>query len=275
MFDSQKRHHRISYAQNFLKNPSLARYIVKLAKLDPQDTVVEIGPGEGIITRALFECTKNLILVEKDKELFQKLHDRYQNEKTVKIIATNALEFKPPQTNYKVFSNPPFNITSQLVKKFVLAPNSPNALFLFLQKEAQRRLSGKSGENQLSILIKSFYRIKEIHEFARTDFSPVPAVDVNLIGFFKYDTSIMPEDKTQYILFVQFGWQQQKSTLAKNFEQIFTYEQWKRLAQNNGFNIKALPIELTPDQWIGLFNYYKTGVSLEKQRIIQSFTPKQ
>ncbi len=269
MFDSQKRDHGIAYAQNFLKNPSLGRYIVGLANLTAQDTVVEVGPGKGMLTRALFSHTKKLVLVEKDKDLYESLHKKYQTEPTVEAICTDVLKFRAPAKPYKVVSNPPFNILSQLVKKFVLSPNSPDALYLFMQKEAEQRLCGKPSESQLSILIKSFYEVKQLHRFARTDFSPVPAVDVNFVGFFKKD-AVHAKDTAHYIAFVEYGFGQQKSTLAKNFERIFTYEQWKRLAGSLKFSANSQVTDLTPEQWVGLFNYYKSGVSPDKQRLVSS-----
>lgn len=276
MFDPKKRQHRITYAQNFLNNPSLARYIVSKSKITEGDTVVEIGPGRGILTTPLFGKTKNLILVEKDRELCEGLREKYSNEPTIKIICADAREFRIPLGEYKVFSNPPFMILSQLVKKFAFAPNSPTEMYVFMQKEAYRRLSGKPQENQLSILLKTWYRIKELHQFKPTDFSPVPSVNVALIAFYKRAVIAIDEtEKANYTQFVAYGFQQQKANLAKNFGRIFTHDQWKRLSETLGFALDCQPTNLTPDQWVGLFHYYKTGVALEKQRILQTFRPRE
>ncbi|HEY1074476.1 MAG TPA: rRNA adenine dimethyltransferase family protein [Patescibacteria group bacterium] len=275
MFDPKKRNHHIQYAQNFLNNPSLARYVVGLSNITSNDSVVEIGPGKGMLTNILIKKCRHLTLVEKDRELALELRQRYAEAPTVKIIHADALQFRTEEANYKVFSNPPFNILSQVIKKFVFAKNAPQEMYLFMQKEAQQRLSGKSGENQLSILIKSFYTLKELHKFKPSDFSPVPSIDVNLIGFYsKSGNPILPVDKQEYILFVQFGFQQQKATLEKNFDKVFTHEQWKRLAKDLNFSLKSLPTDLKPDHWIGLFRFYKIGVTPEKQRIVQAFAPR-
>lgn len=268
MFDPAKKQHRASFAQNFLKNPSLARYVVGLAKIKATDTVVEIGPGLGVLTRPLFSQTKHLILVEKDQELFQKLYDHYQNEHSVKVINTDAMNLKLDIPKYKVFSNPPFTILSGLLKKLAFGQNPPEAMYLFMQKEIAYRISGKPKENQLSILLKTWYGIKELHRFQRTDFVPVPAVDVNLVAFFKKPTQIKDEHKRDYISFVHYGFGQQKPTLEKAFEKIFTHEQWKRLANAAGFSTKSATTDLNSDQWVSLFTYFKSSVAPDKQRII-------
>lgn len=275
MFDPKKRQHRIQYAQNFLNNPSLARYVVGLSNITAQDNVVEIGPGKGMLTTILLKKCQHLTIVEKDRELYLQLREKYTGSPSVKVIHADALQFRTEEQKYKVFSNPPFNILSQVVKKFVFAKNAPQEMYLFMQKEAQQRLSGKSGENQLSILIKSFYTIKELHQFKSTDFSPVPSVEVNLISFYlRPDCEILPADKAEYILFVQYGFQQQRTNLEKNFAEIFTHEQWKRLAKNLNFPIKAMPTDLTAKQWVGLFLFYKTGVTPEKKRSVQHYKPR-
>jgi 23S rRNA (adenine-N6)-dimethyltransferase len=274
MFDPKKRNHRILYAQNFLKNPSTARYLVKIAEIKTQDTVLEVGPGRGVITDALLEVSGNLILIEKDKILVQELNKRYQAHKSVKIINADVLKYNIDIKDYKVFSNPPFNISSQIIKKFLFDKYSPSHMYLFLQKEATERFQGKLMENQLSILIKTWYEVSVIYKFKRTDFNPAPAVDVYFVKFSRRDGSLVKiENKSEYILFVQYGFQQQKANLMKNFNKLFTYNQWKRLAHDHKFNIKSQPSDLSAHQWSALFDFYQTGVSEDKKYLLKNYKP--
>jgi len=272
MFDLEKRNYRIQYAQNFLKNPSTARHLVKIAKIKPQDTIIEVGPGRGAITDALWEVSENLILIEKDKILAKELKQKYQAHKLVKIVNTDVLNYKIDVKNYTVFSNPPFNISSQIVKKFLFEKYSPSHMYLFLQKEAMERFQGKLMENQLSILIKTWYEISVIYKFKKADFSPAPAVDVNLANFNQRENILVKtENKNEYILFVQYGFQQQKTNLMNNFNKKFTYNQWKHLAHDIKFNIKSQPSDLNADQWAVLFNFYQTGVSEDKKYLMKNY----
>lgn len=274
MFDKHKKQHQVKYSQNFLINPRLAKYVVGLSKINETDTILEIGPGRGMLTEVLLERTKNLIVVEKDSALVRDLREAHKNDTGIKIHQADILDFNLPACQYKVFANPPFNILSQIVKKFALSQRSPQEMYLFMQAEAYDRLSAKEEPSQFSTLIKSLYTTKVLHSFARDDFRPVPSVDVQLISFHKKDDVIKPADKQTYILFVQFGWQQQKPSLKKNFEDVFTHEQWKRLAKALKFPIDCQPTELTVTQWLGLFDYFINSVSEEKKRFITSFRPR-
>ncbi len=273
MFDPQKRQHQIELAQNFLIKPAVARRVVALSKVSDNDQVVEIGPGHGMLTRELLKYTSHLTLIEKDRALYENLKKKYGSQPNIKILHLDVLDYRPPTEPYKVVANPPFAILSQLVKKFAFSPKAPTAMYLFMQREAWQRLRGRPMESQVSILLKTWYELRELHRFARTDFSPMPQVDVVLAGFVARQNSLVPrEHAPAYVNFVSYGFQQQKATLAKNFEAVFTYEQWKRLAADGGFAVKSQPTDLTPEQWAGLFRFFMEKVAPEKQRAVNAAT---
>ncbi|PJF21044.1 MAG: 16S rRNA (adenine(1518)-N(6)/adenine(1519)-N(6))-dimethyltransferase RsmA, partial [Phototrophicales bacterium] len=109
----------IRYTQNFLHNPQLVKHIVDLAQL--ADIVLEIGPGEGIITRELVKRVKHVVAVELDAKLAQQLRDI----PGVQVVQGDILQYDLTNLSagYSVFSNVPFNITSDLLE-YILNPQT-------------------------------------------------------------------------------------------------------------------------------------------------------
>lgn len=157
-------------SQNFLVNRKLVKQLVRDSSISPSDTVLEIGSGTGIITRELLQITPHVIPIEKDPKLTNHPQD--------------FLTFPLPKTPYKVFSNIPFSITGAIVRKLLQAPNPPSNCYLIMQAEAAAKFITHPKANTLAaILYYPFWDIKIIHHFARTDFSPTPAVDSVLVRF--------------------------------------------------------------------------------------------
>jgi len=270
MFDPKKKEKRAELSQNFLKNPSQGKYLVELAGIGANDSILEIGPGEGALTESLLNKAQKVVAVEKDPEMVELLKQKFEPNPKLQIFEADILHFKIELSNYKVFANPPFSISSALVKRIAFIPNAPSEIYLFLQKEFANRIIAKHYNTQLAVLLKSFYSIKTIYEFKREDFSPVPNVSVVMVQFKRLDKpKINPENQKNFTKFVSYGFASQKSYLEKNYEKIFTHEQWKKLSKTLGFAPKALILELTHEQWIGLFEAFISPlVSIDKKMIV-------
>ena len=157
-------------SQNFLTNRELVSKLIRGSSISPSDTVLEIGPGRGIITQELLKITPHVIAIEKDPKLTS--HPR------------DFLTYPLPRTPYKVFANIPFSITGAIVRKLLQAPNPPADCYLIMQSEAAAKFVIHPQANTMAaILYYPFLDIKIIHRLARTDFSPPPAVDSVLVRF--------------------------------------------------------------------------------------------
>ena len=111
------RNHLLS--QHFLKNPRLALILIGHSNLKKRDTVIEIGAGSGVITSALAKRVTKVIAIEPDAETVVKLkkHLARQNCENVEIIEKDFMDYELPSENYKVFSNPPFHLSSAILHK--------------------------------------------------------------------------------------------------------------------------------------------------------------
>jgi len=107
----------LKYSQNFLKSKNLVVKILELSSIGPQDLVLEIGPGKGIITEELARRAREVVAIEKDKGLFLFLKEKFKNNPKIKILNIDFLKFQLPKFPYKIFSNIPFFITGEIIKK--------------------------------------------------------------------------------------------------------------------------------------------------------------
>ncbi len=254
------REHRKAYSQNFVKNPAIIRYILSLVDIPAEYTVVEVGPGRGIITQELVK-THPVLAVEKDPELAKELQETLPE---AEILTKDILKTSLPKTPYWVVSNPPFQIFSQLIKHILFAPNEPEGMLIFGQQEAVERIVGKTETSYTSVILNSFYLTDIPHTFARTDFTPVPGVEVVLLRATKIPTKLW-QHKSDYERFVHQGFTAQKANLGKNLSKVFTFEQWKRLAKTFRFATTIQPADLSIDQWKGIFTYYRDHVDESKK----------
>jgi 23S rRNA (adenine-N6)-dimethyltransferase len=171
-----------------------------------KDTVLEIGAGNGIITEGLLSVSRKVIAVEIDKYLFAHLSGRLGNNKALELVYGNFLDFKLPKEPYKVFSNIPFSITGEIIKKLLFSDNPPDSCHLIVQKEAAEKFMVNQRKNSmLSTLFYPWFKIKVSHTFKRTDFNPIPNVDLCLLQITKRSIPLIPnDDLNKYRNFVVF-----------------------------------------------------------------------
>ena len=135
---------RIFYSQNFLKNPEVAwKILEEKCSLSPEDTVYEIGAGKGAITEILAKRCQRVVAIEIDPNLYCFLKKKFAQTPNVEIIQGDFLKQPLPRFPYKVFANPPFRIFSEIIRKLTETENPPEATYLFAQKEAAQKFTGK------------------------------------------------------------------------------------------------------------------------------------
>jgi len=259
---------RAKYGQNYIKDPSLVRKLLAMTTVTDDDTVLEIGPGQGVFTKEILERAGQLVSIEIDEGNVQYLKDMYKDEiksKKFEIVHKDALLFEHrwAQTNvvdnhYKIVASIPYSISSELFKKFLLKKPMPSEAWFTVQKEfAQRVLGGFVGGNDglLSVMILSFYDGRIVHEFAREDFSPVPAVDSVFLELIARKD--VPEFVTmhfgEYKDFVRDGYKQPIKTVQKFFVNKIASNKLQQLADKNKFKLKQQTTELSAKQWQALF----------------------
>ncbi len=239
----------------------LVEQLVQKSSLTSDDMVLEIGPGKGIITNALAKRCKRVIAIEADKKLHDNLRDKFSTFANVENLHEDFLKFPLPKYDYKVFSNIPFNVTADIVKKLLDSGNAPKDSYLIIQKEAAAKYGGLKMETLFSTLHKPWFAFSIVHKFQKSDFSPRPAVDTVLLRIEKLENPLIDERNAEAFRdFVAFGFSSMKTNLKRGYKNVFGHVQFLRLATDIGFSAEAKPTDLTFEQWLAIFEYFSKNV---------------
>lgn len=177
-----------SLGQNFLVDPNLQRKIVDSLEIQPGDTVVEIGPGEGALTRHLVERADRLVAVELDDALAASLQRRYDGTSGVSVVHADFLHWDPSEPlstpPVKVVGNIPYNITSPILFRLMEWPAVPERVVVMVQKEVADRLTAEPGQKAygaLTVGIQAVAAVEKLFDVGRQAFRPVPNVDSTVV----------------------------------------------------------------------------------------------
>ncbi len=180
-----------SLGQNFLKSELALRQIIEAGEIKKSDIILEIGPGRGALTEQLVACSRQVIAVEKDRELFEFLKIKFQKEilsGQLNLVNEDILKFdlesyKLKAKGYKLIANIPYNITGAILKKFLTEKIQPELMVLMVQHEVAQRILAKDGkESILSISVKAYGTPKMIAKVDKRYFSPAPKVNSAIIA---------------------------------------------------------------------------------------------
>lgn len=269
---------RIAYSQNFLKDKGLVAKLIASSSLNNQDTVYEIGVGQGIITEQLLSKVKKVVAFEIDKNLYDKLSQRFNNQSSLELKFGNFLDYQLPNYPYKVFSNIPFNITSAIVKKLTTTSTPPTDTYLFVQKEAAKKFIGKPFDNknsQLAVLLNPWFNLEVVHKFNPNDFFPKPMIDIVLMKIEKRTSPLVEvKDKQLYEDFIVYTFNQFKPNVTEGLAKVIGKDGMNRLANQLGFKPNSKPSELDYAHWQGLFAHLITRIDENHRQIVKGASNK-
>lgn len=243
-------------SQNFLHSRQLVSQLVWKTSFGKNDTVVEIGPGRGIITQELLQVARTVIAVEIDRWLCQSLSARLTNHPGLILFQGNFLSFPLPESGYKVFANTPFSIEGKVIRKLIDGKNPPQETHLVVRKDVGERWVGHRKESYFSLVRKPWFSMEITHWFRESDFIPQPKVDAVMIKISKRETPLLnhPEQES-YVQFIEQGFGGGRR-INTNLRSLLSIKQLKRLGGRYGFSYQARPTELNFKQWLQLFRAY-------------------
>lgn len=261
----------IKYSQNFLRDFRLVQRLVEESSLGSDDVVIDIGSGRGIITEVLSTLCKQVIAVESDPELSNKLKQKFRSNTNVQIHTGDFLIYNLPTEPYKVFSNIPFNRTADIIRKLLNAPNPPTDAYLIIQKESALKYAGfpLSKETLLSVTIKPWFELSVEYTFQRSDFEPRPNIDIVLLRIRRRETPLISEGQAiLYKDFISYAFNRSNPNLKKGLKDIFTSNQFSRIIQSLHASDSVIPTQLSYNQWRELFQSFLTLVDSQKKQVI-------
>jgi 16S rRNA (adenine1518-N6/adenine1519-N6)-dimethyltransferase len=171
------------YGQHFLRDPNILEVIGRLAELGPEDVVLEIGPGEGVLTRYLAERVRRVHAVEIDRALEPALRGLADN---VDVVFGDALEVELPGDATKLVANLPYNVATPLVVESLDGLPNVQLWCVMVQREVADRFFAQPGTKEygaVSVLVQLAAERTGFHPVSRTVFRPQPNVASALVAF--------------------------------------------------------------------------------------------
>jgi 23S rRNA (adenine-N6)-dimethyltransferase len=263
---------KLAHSQNSLHSPALVRRLIRIANIRHDDVVVEIGAGRGIITRQLAKICSKVIAIEYDAALYDKLKHDLRAMDNVELHCGDFLTYDLPAHEFKIFANIPFNVTAAIIARMTTGDRLPTDAYLVVQEEAARKYAGLpyARESLKSLLIKPQFKLSIVHHLANTDFVPAPSVHIVFLHMHKRHIPLLKDaEYKQYRGFLCFVFSRHGKDIEERTRAIFTRPQLGHLAREWQFSTAARPVDLSVDQWLGIISHYLTGVSAEKQRLVQ------
>ena len=252
-------HPKKSLGQNFLMHPQTAERIVVASGVGENATVLEVGPGTGMLTRALLACVHKVIAVEADHTLLGALNETFAEE-----IGTGRLELVSGDIRsfdtatipgeYSVVANIPYYITGEIIRQFLTSTHKPTSMTLLVQKEVAVRIARDKKESLLSLSVKAFGTPKYCFTVPRGAFRPAPNVDSAVLSIenIRRDAFSTPEDENVFFEVLRAGFSQKRKRLAKNLEQLYPSESIVRAFQTLGLSPNVRSEDIGEEVWWSL-----------------------
>jgi len=227
---------RKRWGQNFLVDHNIARKIVSSAELSPEDRVLEIGAGKGILTGKIASQVKKVIAIEIDKKLCSFLREELKNYKNVEIIEGDFLKLDISRfltsgfrSSVKVIANLPYYITSPIIVKLLKMKGWSEAIFM-LQREVGERIAASPGGKDygaLSILVQYHCDVEKQFNVSRNVFRPKPDVDSIVIKLKLLKLPrIKVKDEKMFFEIVHAAFSQRRKKLSNSISNVLEIDKY-------------------------------------------------
>jgi len=248
-----------SLGQNFLTSEAAVYKTVAAARIFPGEIVLEVGPGRGVLTKALLAAGATVIAVEKDSRLISELSTTFKGEiesGQLVLFEKDILKSKPEtlglqKQNYKIVANIPYYITGQFLKKFLTSAHYPNTIVVLLQKEVVERIIAlDKKESILSISVKAYGKPNKVTVVKRGSFSPAPNVDSAVIAIENISKDLFENiSEEKFFRVVRAGFAHKRKVLISNLTEISPREKVQEIFSKLGLNEKIRAEDLKIEEW--------------------------
>ena len=209
--------------QHFLIDEGVLQIIIDAAELSPDDVVVEVGPGLGILTKELASRAGRVIAIELDDKLAALLESTLASFNNVTIINDDVLKLKPADlaTAYKVVANLPYYITSPVLRHFLEASAKPQTMIVMVQKEVAEAIAAEPGDmSLLSVSVQFYGEPRIISRVPAQSFYPAPEVDSALLRIDLYpQPAVAVADEKGFFELVRAGFTAPRKQLVNSLAQ--------------------------------------------------------
>ncbi len=262
---------RKQFAQHWLRSPTALNQIITAAQLSPDDRILEIGPGMGVLTTRLLTASQAVVAVEIDRDLCQKLVKKLGTLENFLLLQGDILEldinanlcnFPRFQNPNKVVANIPYNITGPIIEQLLGTISQPAAkpydlIVLLVQKEVGQRLCATAGSKTfgaLSVRVQYLAASEYICDVPAKAFYPPPKVDSAVVRLRPRPLETTAESPKQLETLVKLGFASKRKMLRNNLKSVIERDQLTQILEQLNVNPQVRAEDLSVEQWVALCN---------------------
>jgi 16S rRNA (adenine1518-N6/adenine1519-N6)-dimethyltransferase len=223
------------WGQNFLRNRGAVDRIVAAVDPQPDELIVEIGPGEGVLTERLIAFPNEIVVVEIDPDLADRLRSRFGPR--IEVVQGDALEFPLPTRPWRAVGNLPYNVATPILRRVVASEHWRRAVFM-LQKEVADRLVGVPSTEAygfLTLYVQLYARARVLMTLDPGSFHPPPKVRSAVVVL---EPDKKPYDTEELIELISAAFRMRRKKLVNN---LIGWRGLNRLAMLSAIANTGLP----------------------------------
>jgi len=216
-----------SLGQHFLVDPLVVSRIIEALAPQIGETVLEIGPGEGVLTLPLVNTGAEVVAVELDRKLAPDLAKAFAGRENIRVLEADILSLDPQVAGLSTFAlvgNLPYNITTPVMDWLLTYRDRIDRAILMMQKEVGERVSsppGRRARSTISVLTELYYDSEIVCEVPPEAFRPRPKVDSAVIKFVRHDRMYDIPSPTRFEKFVRFCFASKRKNLLNNLNSAY------------------------------------------------------
>ena len=240
--------------QHFTIDKVLIKDAIRQANISNQDTVLDIGAGKGFLTVHLLKIANNVVAIENDTALVEHLRKLFSDARNVQVVGCDFRNFAVPKFPFKVVSNIPYGITSDIFK-ILMFESLGNFLggSIVLQLEPTQKLFSRKLYNPYTVFYHTFFDLKLVYEVGPESFLPPPTVKSALLNIKRKHLFFDFKFKAKYLAFISCLLEKPDLSVKTALKSIFRKSQVRSISEKFGLNLNAQIVCLSPSQWLNCF----------------------
>lgn len=240
--------------QHFTIDKVLIKDAIRQANISNQDTVLDIGAGKGFLTVHLLKIANNVVAIENDTALVEHLRKLFSDARNVQVVGCDFRNFAVPKFPFKVVSNIPYGITSDIFK-ILMFESLGNFLggSIVLQLEPTQKLFSRKLYNPYTVFYHTFFDLKLVYEVGPESFLPPPTVKSALLNIKRKHLFFDFKFKAKYLAFISCLLEKPDLSVKTALKSIFRKSQVRSISEKFGLNLNAQIVCLSPSQWVNCF----------------------
>lgn len=254
---------RKRWGQHFLADPGIAERIIEAAGLRSSDTVIEVGPGEGALTRPILARARRLLAIEIDPLRTEKLARELKGESRLRLLTGDVLEKSFSswleavqwEGTAVLLGTLPYNAATQILLRSIEEPDAIERAVATVQREVARRFRAKPGSREygyLSVRAAAFSRARILFDLPPGAFRPRPRVTSSVVELVPRSPPLDPSLRARALGLASMGFRSRRKTLANALSAAAGRAPWERALLELGLDARVRAEELSLENYLAL-----------------------